>query len=147
MFSLYFCDYVVVRSLTTIQEATGKRFQSFTGQLPRQSTRQRRQSKPQFSNWTYPDQRHYTDCQLASILNGVAKEAKEASETSVCAVSCRFHISTLSFYLSFDSLTFRLIYIHQIVGRNGGCVRACARACACACACLCVFFFSFSLQS
>ena len=34
----------VVRSLTSIQEARGKRLQSFTGQLQRHSSRQRRQS-------------------------------------------------------------------------------------------------------
>ena len=39
---------VIVRSLTSIQQATGKRFQSFTGQLQRHSTRQRRQSNHSF---------------------------------------------------------------------------------------------------
>ena len=48
MFSVYRCHHVVVRSLTSIQEARGKRFQSFTGQLPRHSTRQRRQSNHSF---------------------------------------------------------------------------------------------------
>ena len=39
---------VVVCSLTSIQEAGGKRFQSFIGQLPRHSTRQRMQSNHSF---------------------------------------------------------------------------------------------------
>ena len=41
-------NYVVVHSLTSIQEARGKRFQSFTGQLQRHSTRQRRKSNHSF---------------------------------------------------------------------------------------------------
>ena len=48
MFSFYRCHHVVVRSLTSIQEARGKRFHSFTGQPQRHSTRQRRQSKHSF---------------------------------------------------------------------------------------------------
>ena len=46
--SFYRCRHVVVGSLTSIQEARGKRFQSFTGQLPRHSTRQPRQSNRSF---------------------------------------------------------------------------------------------------
>ena len=48
MVSFYRCHHAVVRSLTSIQEAIGKRFQSFTGQLLRHSTRQRRQSNYSF---------------------------------------------------------------------------------------------------
>ena len=48
MFSFYRCHHAVVRSLTSVQEARGKRLQSFTGQLPRHSTRQRRQSNYSF---------------------------------------------------------------------------------------------------
>ena len=48
MFSFYRCHHAVVCSLTSIQEARGKRFQSFTGQLQRHSTRQRRQSNHSF---------------------------------------------------------------------------------------------------
>ena len=44
--------FIVVYSLTSIQESRGKCFQSLTGQLPRDSTRQRRQSN-QFRNWKY----------------------------------------------------------------------------------------------
>ena len=40
--------HIVVYSLTSIQEERGKRFQSFTGQIPRHSTRQRRQSNQSF---------------------------------------------------------------------------------------------------
>ena len=48
MFSFYGCHHVVVHSLTSIQGARGKRFQFFTGQLQRHSTRQRRQSNHSF---------------------------------------------------------------------------------------------------
>ena len=44
----HFLFTVVVYSLTSRQEAREKRFQSFTGQLPRHSRRQRRQSNHSF---------------------------------------------------------------------------------------------------
>ena len=44
----HFLFTVIVYSLTSIQEAREKRFQSFTGQLPRHSRRQRRQSNHSF---------------------------------------------------------------------------------------------------
>ena len=44
----HFLFTVIVYSLTSIQEAREKRFQSFTGQLPCHSRRQRRQSNHSF---------------------------------------------------------------------------------------------------
>ena len=82
---------------------------------------------------------HYRDCPLAASLNGVAARAGYNQTGKRNFGLCRaetgyrgFHISTPSFY----SLTFRLQYIHQIVGRHGVCVTVCDSVCVCVRACL-----------
>ena len=64
---------VVVRSFTSIQEARGKCFQSFTGQLPHHSTRQGRQSNyrlvTEYIETTASVSYHNTNCR-SSIEKG-----------------------------------------------------------------------------